>query len=405
MILSFSVVYVHEVRHLSTFFAGCLLTGIAVASFAVAPIMGTLTDRLGPIRLMIAGVLVSTVGMCLYAFATTKVDFIVAVAILVVGQAGGWGPGTVLLTRLMKPEQRQRAYGFNFMLLNLGIGIGLIVNAIFANVNDPNVFTNLYLANAATGVACLGLIASLWSYGKPVPAEQRAHETAAEGWREVFADKRLRHFIYAAFILLLSGYMALDAGFALFVTDVAHLSVHYVGIAFMFNTLTIVFGQHFSLRSIPGKSRTRIMGMVGVTWAASWGLIALTTIVPHYVALALMCLSLTVFAFGETRWMPVSSALVNEISPEHLRGRYNAASGAVWSMTSAVAPLITVVIIDSQLARWWPVLVGAVSLIGAYYATTLHTSLTPRENGLIIDDAPQIVVPNVVAPAGMPDIE
>lgn len=383
MILSFSVLYVHEVRHQSTFFAEMLLTMMAVAAFSLSPLFGTLTDRIGPSKIMVAGGLISGVGFSLYAFATTKTDFLIAIAVNVVGMAGGWGPGTVMITRLTAPEKRQRAYGFNFMLLNLGIGLGLIVNAIVANVKDPDVFTNLYLANAALGVVGAGIIWTLRSYGGPVPPDERAHHKSKEGWREVLADGRLRHYIIASFILLLSGYMALDAGFALFVTQVAHISVHFVGVAMIFNTLTIVVGQHLSLRRIQGKSRTRVMGLVGVTWAASWLLIGLITIVPVYAAVPCMCIALAVFAVGETRWMPVSSAIVNEIAPEHLRGRYNAASGAVWSMTSAVAPLITAVIVTSSIARLWPVLVAGGALLGGFYATTLRHSLSAREDGLV----------------------
>lgn len=381
MILSFSVVYVHEVRHQSTFFAEMLLTVMAVASFGLSPLFGTLTDRIGPYKIMIAGSVVSGVGFTLYAFATTKTEFLIAIAVNVVGQAGGWGPGTVMLTRLIAPEKRQRAYGFNFMLLNLGIGLGLIVNAIVANVKDPGIFTNLYLSNAALGIVCAGIIWTLRAYGRPAPLAERDHHKSQEGWREVLADGRLRHYILASFILLLSGYMALDAGFALFVTQVAHISVHFVGIVMIFNTLTIVLGQHISLRRIQGQSRTRVMGLVGVTWAGSWLLIALITVVPVYVAVPCMCLALAVFAVGETRWMPVSSAIVNEIAPEHLRGRYNAASGAVWSMTSAVSPLITAVIVTSSIARLWPILVAGGALVGGFYATTLRHSLSASEDG------------------------
>jgi MFS family permease len=382
MILSFAVVYVHDVRHQSTLFAECLLVGTAIGGLCTAPLAGTLTDRFGPAYLMITGMLVAGCGIGLYAEATTPWGIVSAVAVMVVGQAGGWGPGTVLLTRLVTPAQRQRAYGFNFMLLNLGIGLGLAVNAIFVNLSDASTFTNLYLANAGLTVCCVPVIVSLVRFGRALPASERARHDASVGeWREVLADRRLRHYMIAAFILLLSGYMSLDAGFSLFVTNVVHLSVHFIGIAFIFNTLTIVIGQHFALRFIQGKSRSRIMGVVGLLWAVSWLLIALTNVLPHALSLVVLCVSFSVFALGEIRWMPVSSALVNDIAPERLRGRYNAASGAVWSLTGAVAPLLAVWIMDSRVARLWPLIVAGGALLGGLYATTLRHSLTAHEDG------------------------
>jgi len=48
-----------------------------------------------------------------------------------------------------------------------------------------------------------------------------------------------------------------------------------------------------------------------------------------------------VFALGETMLSPVGPALVNEIAPEHLRGRYNAAAGLAWGVSGTLAPAIT----------------------------------------------------------------
>jgi MFS family permease len=48
----------------------------------------------------------------------------------------------------------------------------------------------------------------------------------------------------------------------------------------------------------------------------------------------------SVFALGETLMQPTIPALVNDLAPDHLRGRYNALSSGAFSLAAIVAPAI-----------------------------------------------------------------
>ena len=57
----------------------------------------------------------------------------------------------------------------------------------------------------------------------------------------------------------------------------------------------------------------------------------------------------SVFAFGETLLQPTIPALVNDLAPDHLRGRYNALSSGAFQLAAVIAPPIAGLLIGHAL--------------------------------------------------------
>ena len=379
--LSFYVVYLHNVRHFSTEFATLLLAASAVASLATSPLWGTLVDRFGPFRIAIVSYGSMGFTLIAWAFVTTRLSaVIVAITLSILGGAG-WGPNSTLLARLVSEEHRQRAFGFNFMLLNLGIGFGSLVSASIVNLSHPRTFSALYLLNAVSMFATGAIYVTLRRHGGPVRVVHDDPVRNTDGWRTVLADRRLVQYVLAALVLMIGGYGSQEAGYSLFVVNNLHLSVHDIGIIFFFNTSTIVLAQLWTLNRIDGHSRTRVLAVVGALWCVFWIALATALAMPPVVAFVTLSVSMVIFAFAETMLQPVGSALVNEIAPEHLRGRYNAASGATWAVSGTVAPLITALYFGNGLGNWWPMSIGLTALLGSALMLNLRRSLTPAEDG------------------------
>jgi len=379
--MSLFVVYLHSVRHLSLGFTTALLSLSAVIQLATSPLWGTLVDRFGPVRPMLVSLFGDTVGLIFWGFASTTKETATAMVIMALFAGGSWGPAATLLTRITPSQQLQRAFGLNFMLVNLGIGFGGLVSASIVNIHHPSSFSTLYLLNA--GVMAVGglIVATFWRYGQAIAKESIEESHRRDGWGVVLRDRRLIHFVLASLILLLAGYGSQGAGLSLFVIDRMQLPVHDIGIIFFFNTTTIVVAQLFALNFIDGRSRTRVMSGVGVLWAIFWFIVLAAAHVNHTVALVSMCVGMVIFAVGETAWSPVGPALVNEIAPEHLRGRYNAASSLTWSISSTLSPMITGLFLGSSVADFWPLCVALLALIGSVLALSLRRSLSPEEDG------------------------
>jgi MFS family permease len=273
------------------------------------------------------------------------------------------------------------------MLVNLGIGFGGLVSAFIVNTRHPESFTILYLFNAGVTLVSAGLFLTLRAYGRPVTEHHDDPVKSAEGWGVVLRDRRLVQLVLAMLVLMIGGYGSLDAGFSLFVVNDLKLSVHSIGVMFFFNTTTIVLAQLWVLNRIHAKSRTRVMATTAALWCAFWVILDVTLAVPKFVAFASLCFAMVVFAVGETMLSPVGPALVNDIAPEHLRGRYNAAQGITWGVSGSVAPAITAVYFANGLGNWWPLSTGVTALCGGLLMLNLRRSLSAREDGRELPDA------------------
>lgn len=379
--ISLFVVYLHSVRHLSLGFTTILLSISAVIQLVTSPVWGTMVDRFGPVRPMLLSLAGDTVGLVFWGFATTTRQAAISMAIMALFAGGSWGPAATLLTRITPSQHLQRSFGVNFMLVNLGIGFGGLVSASIVDIHRPSSFSVLYLLNAGVMAGGAVIVATLWRYGQAIPKESVEESHRQDGWSVVLRDRRLVHFVLASLILLIAGYGSQEAGFSLFVIDRMQLPMHDIGIIFFFNTSTIVVAQLFALNFIDGRSRTRVMSGVGVLWAIFWLIVLGAAHVNHTVALISMCVGMVIFAIGETALSPVGPALVNEIAPEHLRGRYNAASQLTWSISSTLSPMITGLFLGSSVGDFWPLCVALLALIGSLLALSLRRSLSPEEDG------------------------
>jgi len=204
----------------------------------------------------------------------------VAALMIAVFGGAGWGPGSTMLSRLVSPEHRQRAFGVNFMLVNLGIGFGALISASVVDLRQPDTFVALYIFNAGVTLLTAFSYLTLRKHGGPIKEHHEDPVKSAEGWSVVLRDNRIVRYVIASVFLMVGGYGSLDAGLSLFVVNNLKLSVHAIGVIFFFNTTTIVVAQLWVLNRIEGKSRTRVMGVVAAFWFLFWIILESTLALP-----------------------------------------------------------------------------------------------------------------------------
>jgi MFS family permease len=373
-------VYLHNVRHLSVPAAGLTLAYMAVIGLAVAPAIGTLTDRYGPWRIIAVCTVTGSGTLVSFAFADSLWWILVTATLFPVTLDALWGPSTVLLTRVVPEDVRQRAFGFNFMLLNVGIGLGGLLSASVVNLDRPMSFTALYLGTAGLQLLSLIFFVPIRRLGGPADAAELADEETG-GWRQVIADRRLVYFLGVSLLLMTFGYGSLDAGLSLFAVNQLHLALGDVAISLSFNTAAIVAAQVVVLRLLEGRSRSLSLAVLCGLWGSSWVLIWLAAGVGPSGALLLLGAGCLIFGVGETLWSPLGPALVNEFAPDHLRGRYNASLAGLWNVAALTAPLLAGAMLGNSAARFWPlVLAGGLGLTAIGFVR-MRQRLSPAEDG------------------------
>jgi MFS family permease len=185
-----------------------------------------------------------------------------------------------------------------------------------------------------------------------------------------------------ALLAITSGYAQFEAGYTAFATQQADLQPRLLGIAFAANTGMIVASQMLVLKRLEGRSRTGALTIVLVIWAASWLFVGAAGLVPGTgLATALLIVAPAIFAIGETMWAPITPAIVNDLAPAELRGRYNATVSMMWSISLIVGPMLAGFLIGNDLAALWVAVIVGGSLTAAVMATRLRAHLTPEQDG------------------------
>ena len=386
LIMSLLAVYLHQVRGLPLQLAGLVLTFQAVLGLAVSPVVGLLVDRIGPRPVLLTALGVEAVGTVAIGFVQTAPQAFLAAGIVAVGNAGLWAPQAAILSRLTTPERRQRVFGLQFMLLNLGIGLGGLVGAAVVDVSRPWTFTVLYAANAVTFLAYAVVLLGVRGVSGPEAHAPADDDDGPGGYLQVLRDRRLRRYVLGALVLLTCGYGSMEVGIPVFMTTEAGLPVNAIGIVFFFNTLVIVLAQVWVLKRIEGRSRSRILLVVAVSWSACWLLLAASSLVGPVAAAIIITLGVSVFAVGETLWSPVAPSLVNDFAAPHLRGRYKAVGGLVWSVAGAIGPALAGAMLGAGLGVLWALVVAGGALVAGLVLLSLRTLLTPAEDGRTVRD-------------------
>lgn len=384
LVLPFHVVYLSEVRDIPLGHVGLLLGLPPLIGFLVVGPGGSAIDRLGARRILMGALAIQVVANSLLAFSST--EWMVALALMLSGAAFGvtWPGFQTLIATVVPVELRQRYFGVNFTLLNLGIGIGGIVGGLLVDVERLVTFQAIYLADAASYLPALFLMSVPLRHvaGRP----EHRHEAAGEkvGYLAVARRPAVGTLMLLSFVSSYVGYSQLNAGMPAFAYEIGDVSTRGLGLAFAANTFVIVVLQLFVLQRIEGRRRTRVIAVMAVVWAAAWLLLGSTGLVSGTVGATLLvagCAS--VFAFGETLLQPTIPALVNELAPDHLRGRYNALSSGTFQLAAIIAPPVSGLLIDHDLgAVYIASLVAGCVLCAVIAVARLEPQLSPEVNGV-----------------------
>ncbi|MBB6628661.1 MFS transporter [Nocardioides sp. KIGAM211] len=383
LVLPFHVVYLHEVRGFALSDVGLLLGLPPLVGFLVVGPGGAAIDRLGARRILLASLGLLIAGDVLLAFSSTLL--LAGTALVMSGVAFGvsWPASQSFIAAVVPTHLRQRYFGVNFTLLNLGIGIGGLVGGVVVDVDHLATFQAIYLADALSYLppVFLLLVPLAGVAGRPVHDHD---EHPAATYLGVLRRPAVASLMLLGFLASFVGYSQLNVGMPAYARAVGEVSTRALGLAFAANTAVIVVLQLVVLRRIEGLRRTRVIGVMGLIWAASWMLLGGSGLVSGTVgATILVAACASVFALGETLMQPTIPALVNDLAPDHLRGRYNALSSAAFQLAAIIAPPVSGVLIGHHLGSVWigSLVVGSV-LVGVYAVARLEPQLTPEVNGV-----------------------
>ena len=126
----------------------------------------------------------------------------------------------------------------------------------------------------------------------------------------------------------------------------------------------------------------KALAIAALLWALSWAILALVGLTVGF-AVPAVILCQFVFALGEMIWSPVMPAIVNQLAPDHLRGRYNSASTNTWQIGMIMGPASAGLLLGTGQWRLWIGLLITGLLIVSFFASRLKLPdriIKPVEN-------------------------
>lgn len=313
--------YLTQVRDASVTETGYVLTLFGLGCAVSQPVGGALADRIGRRRTMVLGLL-SSAGSLLVLGAARSLLAIALTAALYGLCLDLFRPASrAAVVDLVAPADLPRAMALSFWAINLGFAVATPLAGLLA----VRGYWLLFVLDAATCVAFALLLL------RGVPETKPATTERSGSTRDVLRDPLMVTMCVGTLlqaIVYLQAFLTLPLAFT-----ADGLSTAAYGSVLGVNGLLIIVLQPLLLGVLAGRA-DRLLLWAGVLQGIGFGATALADDLVGHIA------ALTVWTVGEVLAAGVLGALVGQLAPTHLRGRYMGVHGLSYGVAGLFAPLL-----------------------------------------------------------------
>ncbi|HEY3550499.1 MAG TPA: MFS transporter [Gaiellaceae bacterium] len=371
VVLPFLLIYLHNVRGIPFGLAGSAAAVQSAVALASGFFGGTLSDRIGPKRVLLGALAVMTVAFGLMPLIREAWHAFAIYSLWGIGSGSFWPSQSALLAGLTPATRRAPAYAMQRLAMNAGVAIGGVAAGLIASVRQPETFTVLFAIDCVTFLGYMVVLAR-------VRAPQLHEERLGGSWRAVLRDR-----VFTSFTLLNAAFMTAAISLAVellpaFGKNVAHINEREVGVVFALDAVAVVLFQLPVVKLAEGRRRMRGLALMGVLWATSFlGVWAAGTWTHATAAFGILAAAMLVFAVGECLHGAIQAPLSVDLAPPALVGRYLAASSISWQIGWIIGPAAGGFLLQHRPLWLWPIAAG-VNLACSTAALALERRLPER---------------------------
>ncbi len=324
-VITFLALYLVRERGFTADAAGRVVALYGVGLLLAGPLGGALADRVGRRITMMAGLALG--GACVAALGFLRDPTALAGLAFCAALTGDlYRPAAnAAIADVVPPADRARAFGLVYWAVNLGWAVSLSVAGFVAERS----MLALFLADAFTSFAFATIV---W---RRVPETRPAHHAqtpALAGLVRVFSDGP-----YVTFLAIHLTVLVVFTQFQLAAPlDYAEHGVGPLAFSMLmaFNGLGVVILQPLLAPRLPRHDGANVLALSAVLVGLGYGMNAFQGSLPAYTLGALL------YTVGEVLGFPVASAIVADLAPADLRGRYQGAFSMSWGLAFTLSPLI-----------------------------------------------------------------
>ncbi len=345
----FLFIYLHNVRGFALGVSGLIVATNAGVALLAGTSGGAAADRFGPKRTLAASLAVLAAAFALFPLVREPWHAFALAAVVGLGNGVFWPSYHTLLAAITPEERRHAGFALQRVSTNLGFGIGGALAGLIAATSSPGTFTALFVIDAATYAAFLGLLAFV-----PAGGASEAPPDEPTGYRSALRNRMFLALLGLNVVFVTAGYAQLET-LPVFAKNEAHVTERAIGLVFFVNSLVIVLAQLPVTRLVEGRRRMAMLALMTGFWAAAWLLVFGAGVwLSGLAAGALIVVAGAVFAIGECLQGPTQQPLIAQLAPDHLRGRYMALSTNSWSIGWIIGPVVGAFVLQKEPLALWP---------------------------------------------------
>lgn len=327
-VATFLALYLVRERGFAPDAAGRVVALFGAGVLVAGPLGGTLADAIGRRATMLLSFVLGALSVGTIGFLRDP-TLLAVFTFLAAATSELYRPAmSAAIADVVPFEHRARAWGLAYWVINLGWTFGLVLGGALA----ARSFTALFLVDAATTLAFAAVVAA--RVPETRPAGTHAHSPLA-GLARVFVDRT-----FVVFLVLNLAALVVFVQFQLAVP--IDMNAHGVGpgtfaALLSVNGLGVVLLQPFVGPLLARRDGARLLAVSALLIGAGFGVNALADFLPP---LPVYLAGVALWTVGEVVGFPAAAAIVADLAPAELRGRYQGAFSMSWGVAFTIAPVL-----------------------------------------------------------------
>jgi MFS family permease len=356
--LTACVLFFTRVAGLSAGQVGLGLTGAAVAGLLAGVPLGSLADRLGARRVLLAVVPAQAAAVLGWLLVSSVPGLVLVLGVSAALETGASAARGGLVGHLFGGGERRVTERARLRATtNLGVGVGSILTGAALLADRRAVFALLFAA-AAVLLLTAAVVLRRLPDGRPAPTGP------ARGRSAVLTDRRFLAVLGLQVVLFLD-YGMLEVAVPLWVAEHTAAPVALVAVLFVVNTAVIAVGQVRASRGTGDPAGAgRRARRAGLTLALACLLVAAAGGRAAGLAALLLLAGCLAHVAGEMWQSAASWGLAYALAPGTAHGQYQGALAGAVSLAGMAAPVLLVHLVVEQGVAGWVGLAAAFAAAG-----------------------------------------
>ena len=345
-VVIFLSVYLTQVRGFSIATAGFVAALYGAGAMLAALLGGYLADHVGRRATMLAALSLGGSGMIALGFAH-DLRLIAALAFTVALLGEAYRPAMqAAVADLVPAQHRVRAFGLLYWVINVGFSVGATVGGALASAS----FLLLFVGDGLTSLLFALLIARAVPETRPAPAPH-PHANPRRGLLHdlvaPYRDGPFGLFVLLSVLVLLVFMQHVSA----LPIDLSGRGVSraWLGLILGINGMAIVVLQPLLAPGLQRRNRSRVLAVGALLVGCGFGFNVIAN------GLGTFAIGVLIWTLGEICVLPIANAVVADVAPPHMRGRYQGAYGLSFGLAALAAPLLGTYVLQriGAAALWW----------------------------------------------------